>query len=108
MDSDKKTAEITANIESQQVSDMRQELVHKKYKDKVLDGTLIFGPPVDRRQKYALQVARDILTERGCPIHKEIFEFTCPADWAFHYSAEKGWTKFFLYPIKQRWVRGES
>lgn len=107
MDSDQKTAQITARIEAQQVSDMKQDLVHRKYKDKVLDGTLIFGPPVDRRQKYAVQVAKDILAEQKLVVKKEIFEFTCPADWAFYYSTEKGWVKFFLYPIKQKWVRGD-
>jgi hypothetical protein len=110
MDSDQKTAEIKAKNEAEMRSEMEQSLMHRKYASTVLTGTLIYGPGYkgyDRRQKYAVQVAREILAEKNQEIKKEIFEFLCPGDWAFFYSADHGWMRIFLAPIKESWVRGD-
>lgn len=68
----------------------------KSENKKALDGVMVYGAPMNKKKKKAIQWAKDTLSKENVTIKKEVFEFTCPLNWIFAYSQEKGWFQIYI------------
>ena len=64
--------------------------------NRFLDGSLIYGPPWNKKRKLAVEWAKNVIKDEGLTIEREIFEINTPYSWVFFYSREKGVYKIFI------------
>lgn len=73
-----------------------QEVFKKRY-----TGTLIYGPPVDRKQKESVKYVEELLKrDFGETVKRMIFERECPIDWIFFCDSKGEWFKFNMVKFK--------
>lgn len=81
-----------------------EEMLKKRMSDplddkatrRTLDGTLVYGPPMNKKRKAAIKWVKETMDKEKVEVKSEVFVQLCPFNWIFVYSQTRGWFKVYV------------